>query len=47
MDRLKRNVKDMMVMLFTLIDNTSLAHFAENADACLRREMDSLGESLE
>ena len=35
-----------MVMLFTLIDNRSLEHFAENADACLRRVMDSLGESL-
>ena len=46
MDRLKGNARDMMVMLSTLIDNTSLAHFAENADACLRREMGSLGESL-
>ena len=35
-----------MVMLYTLIDNASLAHFAENADACLRPEVDSLGESL-
>ena len=33
-------------MLFKLIDNKSLEYFVENADACLGRVMDSLGESL-
>ena len=33
-------------VMFTLVDNTSLIHTAEEADVRLRRVMDSLGEPL-